>query len=182
MGETAAGGRSNIVLIGMPGSGKSTVGVLLAKAAGLDFLDTDVFIQRRNGGRALQDLLEELGRQGFIRMEQEHLRQLEVSCHVIATGGSAVYGELAMEHLRAGGQVVHLDLPLADVKLRLSNLPTRGVVMEPGMTLDDLYAEREPLYRRWADVTVDCHGLSQEAIVAAIMDRVKRADGCPWRG
>ena len=102
MGETAAGGRSNIVLIGMPGSGKSTVGVLLAKAAGLDFLDTDVFIQRRNGGRALQDLLEELGRQGFIRMEQEHLRQLEVSCHVIATGGSAVYGELAMEHLRAG--------------------------------------------------------------------------------
>ncbi len=165
--------KRNIVLTGMPGCGKSTVGVLLAKATGLDFIDTDIYIQHRQG-RPLQALLEELGRRRFIELEERHLCELTLDCHVVATGGSAVYGRLAMQHLGRRGLIVYLELPLEQIINRVHNLGSRGVVMEEGMSLAELYAERLPLYRQWADVTINCDQLTQEQIVTEIIQRTKR--------
>jgi shikimate kinase len=168
----------NIVLVGMPGVGKSTVGVLLAKVLSREFLDTDLLIQAREG-RRLQDLLNAEGREAFCRIEERHVRSLKGRGQVIATGGSVVYSEGAMRHLKAGGVIVHLDLPYAALERRLVDLFARGVVMEPGQSLRALYDEREPLYRRYADVTVDCSGLTHEQVV----DRVIRGvDGSGMKG
>lgn len=144
---------SNIILIGMPASGKSTLGVMLAKLLGYDFLDTDLLLQKRVG-RHLQALLEE-GADRFKALETEAL--LSVACErtVIATGGSAVYSARGMAHLATLGRVVYLSLPLSEVKARLSDLSTRGVVMEKGETLDTLYATRTALYEKYADVVFD---------------------------
>jgi shikimate kinase len=160
--------RSNIVLIGMPGVGKSTIGVLLAKAANCRFIDTDVTIQAREG-RSLQAIIDADGAEAFKRLEAQHIVSLDLAGHVIATGGSAVYSPEAMAHLKAGGTVVHLDLPLELVEHRITNLYTRGVVMAPGQTLRELYDERQPLYRRWADLTVDVSDKTQEQVVDAIV-------------
>jgi shikimate kinase len=158
----------NIVLVGMPGVGKSTVGVLLAKAAGLNFLDTDVYIQSYEC-RTLQAILDTEGLANFCRIEEAYILSLETAASVIATGGSVVYSEPAMLHLQAGGTIVHLDLPLDLLVRRLGNLSARGVVLPPGMDLDDLYRQRQPLYRRWARITVDCAGKSQEQVVEEIL-------------
>ena len=161
-------GDDNIVLIGMPGVGKSTVGVLLAKALSRDFVDTDVLIQSREG-RRLQDLLDDEGASAFCAMEERHILALRSRGAVIATGGSVVYRDRAMRHLRGDGVVVHLDLALPAVEARLVDIDSRGVVMPAGRTVASLYEERMPLYRRYADVTIDCAGCSHEQVVAAII-------------
>lgn len=171
----ARGNRSknkNIVLIGMPAVGKSTIGVLLAKAISRDFLDTDVYIQAREG-RSLQEIIDREGLEEFCRIEERHILSLVCRGKVMATGGSVVYSQTAMDHLRSCGAVVHLTLDLPAIKKRLTNLDSRGVVMAPGKTLDLLYEERMPLYRRYANFTVSCPGKTHEEIVAEIIKRVK---------
>jgi shikimate kinase len=163
--------RENIVLIGMPGAGKSTVGVLLAKETGRRFVDTDVVIQAGDG-RPLSRIIAEDGLAGFCRAEEQHLLTLEVSGHVVATGGSVVYSTAAMNHLREGGRIVYLRLSLEALSARLDNLVTRGVVMGGGQTLADVYAERTPLYETWAQLTVDCEGETQDQIAAEIARRL----------
>jgi len=158
----------NIVLIGMPGVGKSTVGVLLAKALGRYFLDSDVFIQAIQG-RTLQEIIDADGLAAFRKIEEEYVLCLDLTNVVIATGGSVVYSEPAMRHLAAHGVLIHLDLPLDKIEQRLGNLPTRGVVMEKGQTLRSLYDQRQPLYRRYAHRTVDCTNKTHEQIVAEIV-------------
>ena len=147
--------KSNIVLIGMPGAGKSTVGVILAKAAGLQFCDTDLIIQQKTG-RKLQEIINSDGIEKFLKTESDVLSKLSVENSVIATGGSAVYSEAAMENLKRTGIAVWLDVPLCEVKRRIDNITTRGIVMHPGESLESIYAERLPLYRKYADITVSC--------------------------
>jgi len=155
------------ILIGMPGVGKSTIGVLLAKALSLGFLDTDVHIQSREG-RRLQDILDEMGIEAFCRLEEQYLFEIDPSGLVLATGGSAVYSESAMERFSRMGAIIHLDLDYPLLVERIRDLPTRGVVMAPGQTLRDLFDDRLPLYRRWATLTVNCDGKTQEEIVEEI--------------
>ena len=160
---------TNLVLIGMPGVGKSTVGVLLAKAASRDFLDTDVAIQSREG-RVLQEIIDVCGRDAFLALEERHVLAIDVRGHVIATGGSVPYSERAMNHLARGGVIIHLELPPDLIERRLTNLQTRGVVMSPRETVAQLYEERTPLYRQWAQITVLCAGKTHEQIVAEILE------------
>jgi len=159
--------RKNIVLIGMPGVGKSTVGVLLAKETRRQFVDIDVLIQAREG-RGLQEIIDADGLDAFCAVERRAVLELEVEGHVIATGGSVIYHENAMAHLAAGGPVVYLRLPLEPLTARIDNLSTRGVVLPPGQDFPRLYAERTPLYEKWANVTVDCLGLNQDQVAAAV--------------
>jgi len=161
----------NIILIGMPGCGKSTVGVVLAKALGMDFVDTDLIIQRSRNQR-LHQIIENLGDEGFRALENEVLASIHTDNHVIATGGSAVYGTEAMEHLRSMGTVVYICLEYEQIRDRLGNLHARGVSMKPGQTLRDLYDERTPLYEKWADVTVHCDGLRLREVVADIREKL----------
>jgi shikimate kinase len=167
--------KSNIVLIGMPGCGKSTVGVLLAKRLGLDFVDTDLLIQT-DKGMSLPRLIETYGMDAFCEMECEQAQRLDLSDAVIATGGSAVYYECAMRHLQADGVVVYLYLPEPELHRRLGDLIKRGVVLEPGQTLTALYKKRTPLYEQWADLSVDLSGLGHEAAVEAIMEKLTMAE------
>ena len=157
---------NNIVLIGMPASGKSTVGVILAKLMGYDFIDTDLLIQRRAGMR-LSEIIEARGLQGFLELEESVCAGLEADRAVIATGGSAVYGESGMAHLRQLGRIVYLDVSLESLRGRLRDMRGRGVALRPGQTLEELYHERTALYRRWADVTVDEGGRTLEETVSA---------------
>ena len=161
-------GKRNIVLIGMPGVGKSTIGVLLAKVTSRDFVDTDVCIQACEG-RRLQDIIDNEGPQAFCRLEERHILSLDRRRSVIATGGSVVYSEPAMRHLAAYGLIVHLDLPLPLIEQRLTNFGTRGVVIHAGQSLRDLYDERQPLYHRWADLTVDARDMNHEEVLAALL-------------
>jgi shikimate kinase len=164
---------ANIVLIGMPGAGKSTVGVLLAKALSRDFLDTDVYLQAKQG-RTLQEIIDQDGLPAFCRIEERYVRSLKCHSSVIATGGSVVYSPVAMARLRASGIIIHLDLDLAALKKRLTNLSSRGVVMAPEKTFPQLFAEREPLYRKYADLTIDCAGCTHEEIVAMMVRGLRR--------
>lgn len=159
----------NIVLIGMPGAGKSTVGVLLAKTLGYAFLDTDLVIQRREGA-LLQALVDSLGVEGFLDAESRAILSVDVQRTVIAPGGSAVYRGTSMEHLKSLGRVVYLRLPLEELERRLSNISSRGIAMAPGETLKSLYAYRTPLYERYADLTVDVGRQSLEETVAAVLN------------
>jgi len=170
----------NIVLIGMPGVGKSTVGVLLAKATGRGFHDTDEHMQARER-RRLQAILDAEGLDAFCRLEQAHVLELDLRAHVIATGGSVVYSEAAMERLRTGGESVYLRAEIAHLAERIDNLATRGVVIARGQTLADLYAQRRPLYERWAQVTVDCDDKTQDQVVAEIMGTLVSPPPCPAR-
>ena len=140
----------NVVLIGMPGAGKSTLGVLLAKWTSRHFIDTDVVIQARER-RTLQTIIDTEGLAAFRHVEERAILDLRCDNSVIATGGSVVYSDAAMQHLRALGIVVYLQLDLPHLQERLHNLPSRGVVMTPGQTLAQLFAERTPLYARYAD-------------------------------
>jgi shikimate kinase len=158
----------NVVLIGMPGVGKSTIGVLLAKQMRYSFLDTDLLIQS-NEGKTLQQLIQKHGISGFCDLEEEYLYSIAVRRHVIATGGSVVYGKAAMRHLKADGVVVHLDLSLERLTRRLDDLDARGVAIAPGCDLADLYAERQPLYIKYADLTVETDTLTADAVVRHIM-------------
>ena len=145
----------NIVLIGMPGSGKSTVGVLLAKMLGYDFLDSDLLIQAAAGKR-LFEILREDGNEAFAALENRVNAGIDVHHTVIATGGSVIYGAEAMEHLSKIGRVVYLQVSLPEMLRRIKNPETRGILLPGGMTLADLYRERKPLYERYAQITVPC--------------------------
>lgn len=162
----------NIVLIGMPGAGKSTVGVLLAKYTSRDFIDTDVYIQAGEG-RRLYEIIAEKGMKEFCKIEERYILSLYCKSHVIATGGSVVYSDKAMRHLKASGVVIHLDLSVLELEKRLSDLDARGVVRAPGQSIEDLYKEREPLYLRYADFTVDCDGLNHDQVVEKIISWIK---------
>ena len=161
----------NIVLIGMPGCGKSTVGVVLAKALGMDFIDSDLLIQRSRNMR-LHQIIEQVGDEGFRAIENEVNAAIDVDNCIIATGGSVVYGAEAMEHLRSIGTVVYLHLEYEQVEERLGDLHARGVSMKPGQTLRDLYNERTPLYERYAHVTIPCDGLRLREVVAEIREKL----------
>ena len=154
----------NIILIGMPGGGKSTLGVLLAKTLGMTFLDTDLVIQEQEGA-LLRDLIADRGIEGFLDLEGEVCAHLQAHRTVVATGG------LAMAHLRELGTVVYLKLGYRALAKRLGSLKRRGVVLRPGQTLRMLYEERVPLYEQYAHLTIDCSGQDVEHT----LDRVMRA-------
>lgn len=145
----------NIILIGMPGSGKSTCGVVAAKLLLKNFFDTDLLIQNREG-RRLQQIIDEKGLDYFARAEEEAVLSLDIAGTVIATGGSVVYSSAAMEHLRRMGKVIYLHLEYETMCRRIQNLDSRGVVLQAGYTLQDMYKERLPLYRRYADAVIKC--------------------------
>lgn len=160
---------NNIVLIGMPGVGKSTVGVVLAKKLGYAFVDADLVIQSREG-KLLHEIISERGVEGFWKVEEAVGESMETHRTVIATGGSAVYGPKAMEHYKQIGTVIYLSLPLEGIRERLGDLDERGVTLREGQDLDSLYAERLPLYEKYADITVACEGLEIREIVERIAD------------
>ena len=159
--------RDNIVLIGMPGVGKSTIGVVLAKVLGYQFVDADLLIQEAEG-KLLSELIEENGTDGFIELENRVNSQIQTHRSVIATGGSVVYGKEAMEHLKSIGTVVYLKQNLRVLQRRLRNLKGRGVVLKEGQTLVDLYKERTVLYEKYADITVDQYKQSIEQTLKAV--------------
>ena len=170
--------KSNIILIGMPGSGKSTVGVILAKLTSCGFIDTDVIIQTAEG-RSLQEIVDTDGYMALRKIEQDLLLSLDCRHHVIATGGSAVYSHTAMEHLKHTGLVVLLDVDIGTLELRIHDFESRGLAKRPEQTFADLFRERYPLYRRYADITVDCARLTQEEVCTRIIAERRRlsADG-----
>ena len=168
--------KENIVLIGMPGAGKSTVGVVLAKNMGYSFVDSDLLIQEQEG-KLLHEIIEERGLEGFNEVENQVNAAINIRRAVIATGGSVVYGVQAMEHLKQLGTVVYLSLPYEELEERLGDLNERGVSIREGQTLADLMQERTPLYERYADVTIDCEGRQIREIVQMIREAVRKIDG-----
>ena len=165
--------KKNVVLIGMPGAGKSTIGVILAKMMGKDFIDADLVIQKEEG-LLLKDIIQRDGPDGFLAVENRVNAGLNPANAVIATGGSVVYGAEAMEHLCRIGTVVYLKLPYRELERRLSDIKGRGVVLRDGQTLHDLYEERVPLYEKYADVIVDEHHLNVEQTIEKIMELKER--------
>lgn len=163
----------NIILIGMPGAGKSTLGVVLAKILGYQFIDADLLIQSKLD-KTLQKIIDACGPDGFIEVENEVLCTLSASHAIIATGGSAVYSDEAMKHLASIGTVVYLKVSYEELESRLGGLHERGVVMKNGMgmSLSDLYEERLPLYEKYADVTIDINGLSVRDAARKVVDQI----------
>lgn len=161
--------KNNIVLIGMPGAGKSTVGVVLAKVTGHKFIDSDLVIQE-NTGKLLHELITEYGMNGFLEIENQTNAGLNTSKSVIATGGSVIYGEEAMEHLKEIGLVVYLKLTLDSIAERLGDLKQRGVALKEGWGLKELYEERVPLYEKYADFIIDCENKSIREITEEIAE------------
>lgn len=159
----------NIILIGMPGAGKSTVGVILAKTLGMQFIDTDILIQEW-AGKMLQEILDTDGPEAFKRIEEETILSLHPRRAVIATGGSVVCSPDAMAHLKSGGLVVYLEIPYAEMEKRLKNITTRGIVLLPGQSLRGMYDERVPLYEKYADLTVACSGEDLESVVENVIE------------
>lgn len=160
----------NLILIGMPGAGKSTVGVVLAKNKGLRFLDSDLCIQEEQN-RLLHEIIAQDGLDGFLEIENKVNASLQAKKSVIATGGSVVYGKEAMEHLSDIGTVIYLQLPYEAIKERLGDLTKRGVALKKGQSLKDLYEERIPLYEKYADITIDCYQKEIRQIVAEIAEK-----------
>jgi len=146
--------QDNIILIGMPGSGKSTLGVQLAKALGLNFIDTDLLIQSQKG-QLLQTILDKQGYQNLRDIEEETLLKLSLSHDLVSTGGSAIYSDKAMKHLSSQGKVIYLAVTLEEIKKRINNEGSRGIARPDGQTLNDVYAERTPLYEKYADIILD---------------------------
>ena len=166
----------NIILIGMPGAGKSTLGVVLAKILGYEFIDADLLIQGKLD-KTLQKIIDACGPDGFIEVENEVLCTLSTSHAIIATGGSAVYSDEAMKHLAEIGTIVYLKITYDQLVSRLSDLQERGVVLKGGigMSLKELYDERLPLYEQYAEVTVDVNDLSITAAARKVADALKQA-------
>ena len=162
-------GNKNIILIGMPGAGKSTVGVLLAKAMKMPFIDTDLLIQQQENCY-LQELIDTRGINEFIRIEEKVVLGLNLSHHIIATGGSVVYSDTAVRHLKANGVVVFLNTKMYQLERRLKNVNTRGIAMKDGQTLLTLLNERIPLYKKYSDMEIDCSKKHIEIIVSEIKD------------
>jgi len=165
----------NIVLIGMPGVGKSTIGIILAKVMSRHFIDTDVFIQVRER-RTLQEIIDKEGLKTFCGIEEGYVLSLTCQKSIIATGGSVVYSDVAMEALRSTGILIHLYLPLDHLEKRLKDFKVRGVVKQPNQTLRELFFERLPMYQRYADITIDCTGKNHEEVISRIMGEIKKID------
>ncbi len=163
----------NIVLVGMPSCGKSTVGVVLAKTMNKGFVDTDILIQQREGC-TLQDIINEKGNDYFHQVEEQVLLAFHERNHVVATGGSAIYFDSAMAHFKKQGKIVYLKVSLETVLTRLNNIKTRGVTLAKGQTLEDLYNLRVPLYEKHADIVIEADGMSVEEVV----ERIVEAAGC----
>ena len=161
----------NIILIGMPGAGKSTVGVLLAKRLGYNFVDTDLLLQAEQHAR-LQEIIAKEGLQEFKKLEESVCCQLATMRSVVATGGSVVYSEKAMDHLRKMGQIVFIDLPLDILQERVNDMDSRGLVIGPGESYENLYNERQPLYKKHAEVSVQGAGKTVDAVAADIEAQV----------
>ena len=164
--------KNTIALIGMPGAGKSTVGVVLAKVMGYRFVDSDLVIQEKTG-KLLSEIIEERGTEGFLEVEDRINAGLICEKSVIATGGSVVYCKNAMEHLKEISTVIYLKLPYERVEKRLGNLKDRGVALKEGQTLKDLYEERCPLYEKYADVVVEADTTSVERCMRRIVESIK---------
>lgn len=164
--------KDNIVLIGMPGVGKSTVGVILAKVLGYQFMDADLLIQQEEG-KLLREIIEERGTEGFIQVENRVNASIQAEHAIIATGGSVVYGAEAMAHLCDIGTVIYLKLPYPALDERLADIKGRGVVLKKGQNLRNLFEERSPLYERYADITIEEAGLNVEQTVERIIERLK---------
>lgn len=163
--------KDNIVLIGMPGVGKSTVGVILAKVLGYQFVDADLVIQQQEG-KLLCEIIEEVGTEGFIEVENRVNASLNVTHSIIATGGSVVYGKEAMEHLRAIGTVVYLKVSFETLEKRLADIKGRGVVLKEGQDLKALFEERSPLYEKYADIQITEGNLNVEQTVEKIIENL----------
>ena len=164
--------KDNITLIGMPGAGKSTIGIVLAKVLGYDFIDSDLLIQKEEG-KLLWEIMRDCGNDGFNKIEEKVNSQIQTSHSVIATGGSVIYGPKAMEHLRDISTVVYLKVSCSVFERRLGDLTKRGVVFKPGQTLLDLYKERVPLYEKYAHITVNVGHKTVQHAVSAIEDALK---------
>ena len=164
---------NNIILIGMAGCGKSTVGVLLAKMLGYDFIDSDLLIQK-SAGKKLYEIIRDNGNNYFIALENQINSQIAAEKTVIATGGSAVFGEEAMKHLGSIGKIVYLEVPLEELKKRVTNFSTRGIVKKDGQTLEDIYKERVPLYKKYADITVGCTDCSLQENAEKIISSLNK--------
>lgn len=164
--------RKNIVLIGMPGVGKSTIGVILAKELGFQFLDSDLLIQQQEK-RLLKEIIEEDGVDGFLAIEDQVNASIHTEGSVIATGGSAVYGEAAMKNLKENGWIVYLQCSYRILKKRLGDLKGRGVVLKDGQNLKDIYDERSVLYEKYADIIVEEEHLGIEGTLRVLMERLR---------
>lgn len=159
--------RTNLVLIGMPASGKSTVGVILAKVIGYDFIDTDILIQRAEKKR-LPEIIKAVGVDGFLEAEERVCSSVEADRCVIATGGSVVYSEKAMRHLKKIGHIMYLKTDFETIRKRLGNIRQRGVALREGQTLRDLYEERVVLYEKYADTVVEEEGDVEDVVVGIL--------------
>lgn len=162
----------NIVLIGMSGAGKSTLGVLLAKALGMDYVDTDIIIQQHEG-RLLQDIIDHNGIEYFLKIEEKIISDLKLKNCIIATGGSVIYSEKAMNVLKQGGQIIYLHVPYEDIKKRLINITNRGIVIKKGNSLKDVYEERVPLYIKYCNKVLDCSNKDIEHCVSEIIEKIQ---------
>jgi shikimate kinase len=159
---------TSLILIGMPGAGKSTIGILLAKSLAKDFVDTDLLIQLQQN-KTLQDIVDNEGYLALREIEEQVLLNTHYGNHIIATGGSAVYSDKSMHHLRQFGQVVFLDVPLAELTIRIKDFDTRGLARKPNQSLAELYNERRALYQQYANITVNCSGKNQDQILEEII-------------
>lgn len=168
--------KDNIILIGMPGAGKSTVGVILAKILGYAFIDSDILIQEKTG-KLLKEIIAKQGDEEFLKIENEVNASIDVHRSVIATGGSVVYEKEAMEHLKSIGTVIYLAVSYDNLSRRLSNLAARGVVLKTGQTLLDLYEERTALYEKYADITIDEKSMDLEGTIEQILSRIQQRKG-----
>lgn len=163
----------NIVLIGMPSSGKTTIGKILAESLGIDFIDTDEAI-RRMENRALSDIVNEDGLDKFLEIQEAAVTGLDLKGCIVATGGSIVYSEASMEHLKRNGLVVFLKVEFEEIERRITT--KRRFARSSGQTLYDLYKERMPLYEKYADHVVECRGKTAEEIAAVIVGCIKKSD------
>jgi len=163
---------NNLILIGMPGVGKSTVGVILAKVLGYKFIDSDIVIQEKEN-RLLHEIISSVGVEGFIEIENQVNASIEADKSIIATGGSVVYGKEAMEHLKSIGRVVYLKVSFDQINRRLHDIKGRGVALREGQTLRDLYVERTALYEKYADIIIDEENLTVEETIAKILGAIQ---------
>lgn len=164
--------KNNLVLIGMPSSGKSTLGVLLAKALGMDFIDTDILIQNETN-RKLQDIITNDGIDKFLEIEDEILNDINVTNTVISTGGSAIFGDRSMNHLKETSKVIYIKLPYEEIERRIEDINTRGIAMSKDETLLDVYNKRIPLYEKYADIFLETLNLSIESSVEKLIKLLK---------
>lgn len=163
---------SNLILIGMPGSGKSTIGVILAKKSSRDFIDTDVLIQSHEH-RSLQDIVDKDGYMALRDIEEKWVLTLKVENTVVATGGSVVYSKKSMDHLSSLGSIIFLDVSLVNLEKRIADYDQRGIARRPDQSFTELFGERSELYRQYAQITLTCDDLNQEAICANILSQQK---------